>query len=157
MYKSQCLTCHSEGLIASQKFDEKGWSKLLTKMKLFGAQVEPSQEKKLIQFLLGLTKRHQGLQKLSSFEIQKGRFENPPNSGTVSKEITGIYENACAQCHGEVGEGKIGPRLRGRLIPKEIFIQGVRNGRNRMPAFGDSLKEDQILELWRFLQRPSIF
>jgi len=155
IYKSQCLTCHSEGLIASQKFEKKGWNHLLNKMKVFGAQVEPTEETKLIKFLLGLQKRNRGVQKLSSVDVEKIKFENPLVTAPESEETRRIYENNCAQCHGEEGQGKTGPRLRGRLIPKEIFLNAVMNGKNRMPAFGSSFKEDQILNLWGFLQRPN--
>ncbi|NBX83255.1 cytochrome c [bacterium] len=86
---------------------------------------------------------------------QKNRFQLP--SGALKKNIsTGqqIYEKNCASCHGIEGQGKIGPRLRARLIPKDSFFNVIAQGRNSMPAFRETLDGDQLEALWSFLQRP---
>jgi len=156
VYQTQCLICHSEGLSSSQKFDRKGWAKLLVKMKSFGVQVQPEEEEPLIDFLMGLSKRRSNLEEKSSYEIQKLKFQAPDLSSRVNtSEVKKLYEMNCSQCHGEQGEGKIGPRLRSRLIPQEVFVVAVTQGKNRMPAFGEALNASQIRDLWKYLQVPS--
>lgn len=152
-YRNQCLICHTEGLIASQKFDQKGWKKLLLKMRAFGAQIEVDEEDNLIRFLTGLTKRNKVSNKISSYPVQNLKFSAAANQIQNIEESSELYRTSCAQCHGDQGQGLTGPRLRGRLVPKEIFFQTVTMGKNRMPAFGQSLTQDQIVSLWSFLQK----
>jgi mono/diheme cytochrome c family protein len=154
IYVNNCLMCHSEGIISSQRLDKRGWVKTIFKMKHFGANLEPNQEDKLIHFLLRMSQRQSNRPIKSSYFSQSEKFATASNSTILSRDTAQIYSNNCAQCHGLTGEGQIGPRLRGRLIPKENFLQAVRNGKNRMPAFGDSLSDKLILELWNYLQTP---
>ncbi|NBX93300.1 MAG: hypothetical protein EB078_09475 [Proteobacteria bacterium] len=153
VYKNQCLICHSEGIISSQKFDKKGWLKLISKMKKFGADIAPDEEEGLTRFLMGLRKRKPIEEKKSSYSVQRDKFELVKTGAAVSPEPQQLYESTCAQCHGNDGEGKIGPRLKGRLVPKADFVAAVTRGKNRMPAFGDSLTQTQVLGLWQHLQK----
>ena len=154
VYRNQCLICHSEGLIASQRFDKKGWIKLITKMKSFGAAIDKEDEEKLLYFLQNLKKRKLGTPQFSSYEIQKTKYQLPEGTGKDSSGIESLYQSNCAQCHGEQGHGGMGPRLRGRLVPKELFIQAVTKGRNRMPSFENSITPEQVHALWSYLQKP---
>ena len=48
-----------------------------------------------------------------------------------------IFQEACARCHGEAGEGGdgIGPRLVGAGAPPEKVMEQVAEGIGRMPRF----------------------
>lgn len=72
-----------------------------------------------------------------------------------------IYEQACANCHGDDLGGGIGPALgAGTEVADrddEYYIVTITRGRGRMPAFGSTLSDDQIERVIEFLreqQRP---
>jgi mono/diheme cytochrome c family protein len=59
-----------------------------------------------------------------------------------------IYANNCAACHGDRGQGAIGPRLAGQVVARfpsqgdEIAV--VTNGEDGMPAWGGRLSPTEI-------------
>jgi mono/diheme cytochrome c family protein len=69
-----------------------------------------------------------------------------------------IYVAQCARCHGEAGEGLVGPALKDTALDKEslekIIARGAAGG--AMPAWGEEdggpLKKHQIWDLVTFLQ-----
>jgi mono/diheme cytochrome c family protein len=155
IFKNRCLMCHSQGIVSSQKFHPKNWKKTFEKMKHFGAVLEPEEEKPLEEFLKIMTRLNPTSAKSTSYQTKKDLFsvDNPQIRSKVS-EGQKIYDLNCSACHGEQGEGRRGPRLRGRLIPTELFVQAILKGKNLMPAFETSLNSDQVESLWQFLQRP---
>jgi polyvinyl alcohol dehydrogenase (cytochrome) len=57
-----------------------------------------------------------------------------------------VYGENCARCHGEDGQGGSGPSMEGvadRLTEDE-HVEVVRNGRAGMPAWKDTLSDDEI-------------
>jgi len=152
IYKNRCLMCHSEGLILSQPLKEIGWKKLIGKMKLFGAQITETEEPFLLAFLNSIKPRTKEVEQRVSYETESRKYRIDANGTT--KDTRNLYELNCRSCHGVNGEGKIGPRLRGRLIPKYQFLTTVSQGKNSMPAFGEQLKQQEIEWIWAFLQRP---
>lgn len=157
VFKNRCLICHSQGIVSSQKFHPKNWKKTIKKMKHFGAELDPEEEKPLEEFLKIMRKTVSKDPKKTSLKEQKNLFavQNPQNQSKVL-EGQKIYEANCGACHGAEGEGRRGPRLRGRLIPKDLFVQAIVKGKNSMPAFETSISPDQVESLWQFLQRPPI-
>jgi cytochrome c oxidase subunit II len=63
------------------------------------------------------------------------------------------FAAACAPCHGQQGQGLIGPPLKGRPFAAQEIATIVRNGRGAMPPVGKGWDETQLRELTRFLQR----
>ncbi len=59
-----------------------------------------------------------------------------------------IFQQKCQNCHGERGEGRVGPALN-RLAdrPSEQIRTVLLNGRGRMPSFATQLSEAQITAL----------
>jgi len=152
IYKSQCLICHSSGIVESQKIDAEGWKKTISKMKVFGANLEADEEKDLLAYLVKASKQVP-LPFVTTYEEQKARFSGVRDDKIDFASAKKIFEQNCALCHGIKGEGSRGPRLRARIIPKEEFVSSVSLGKNSMPAFESSLSRDQIVELWNWLQR----
>lgn len=80
-------------------------------------------------------------------------------------EAKTMYNQVCANCHGEKGEGgpvKIeGKRLKvpslleghGLEHTDEQFAKQIANGGDGMPAFKDRMNEQQINNMVRFLRR----
>jgi mono/diheme cytochrome c family protein len=59
-----------------------------------------------------------------------------------------IFAAHCSRCHGDNGQGGIGPRLAGRVADRfpvvDDQIAVVTKGRAGMPSFGASLSRDEI-------------
>jgi cytochrome c oxidase subunit II len=63
------------------------------------------------------------------------------------------FAGACAKCHGEEGEGMIGPGLSGSTVANAALVaEIVRNGRGRMPAIGEEWDERQMKALTDYLK-----
>ncbi len=62
-----------------------------------------------------------------------------------------IYDNACAACHGETGQGAQGrgPALSSTLDLSEIMLV-VNDGRNTMPAF-DVFTDQELVDISTFV------
>ena len=64
------------------------------------------------------------------------------------------YLGACAKCHGEEGNGGIGPRLAGNptLQEDQLVERIVRNGREQMPPIGPDWEDRQMEALIQYVQ-----
>jgi cytochrome c oxidase subunit 2 len=63
------------------------------------------------------------------------------------------FAGACAKCHGEEGEGLIGPGLSASTVANAAVVaEIVRNGRGRMPAIGEEWEERQMKALTDYLK-----
>jgi mono/diheme cytochrome c family protein len=76
--------------------------------------------------------------------------------GTAAAKGERIYENYCANCHGEQLQNNsngLSFDLR-RLKPNERlrFVEAVKNGKNKMPPWKDVLGELEIEQLWSYIQ-----
>jgi cytochrome c oxidase subunit II len=60
-----------------------------------------------------------------------------------------IFQGACAPCHGDRGQGLIGPELRGP--DPELLRATVRNGRGAMPAVGRGWNETEMRALVEYV------
>ncbi len=66
-----------------------------------------------------------------------------------------VYNSKCASCHGSAGEGGVGLQLNeGAVLAAypEFAAQValVKEGRDAMPAFADSLSEEEIKAVTRY-------
>ena len=64
------------------------------------------------------------------------------------------FAGACAKCHGDEGEGDIGPPLSGNqlLADAAAVEQVVRQGRGKMPPVGRDWKDRQMEALTDYLE-----
>ena len=60
----------------------------------------------------------------------------------------GVFDANCARCHGPDGSGVTGPPINDGILPivydPTELVTLVTGGRNRMPAWGDTLTADDI-------------
>ena len=63
------------------------------------------------------------------------------------------WQGACAPCHGDEGQGLIGPPLEGRAPDPEQLRTIVRNGRGGMPAVGKGWEDAELQALIRYVTR----
>ena len=79
-------------------------------------------------------------------------FANEPGGGSGNAAKTGpgydVYVSNCARCHGQEGQGGVGPQLAGAVVTafpdakEEIAV--VRDGRDGMPSFAGDLSPAEI-------------
>lgn len=65
-------------------------------------------------------------------------------------------EQQCITCHGEKGEGGIGPSFKGTLPMSrslEDLATRIGTGSGQMPAFKERLSQEQIQELAKFVYK----
>jgi mono/diheme cytochrome c family protein len=57
-----------------------------------------------------------------------------------------LFQQNCAVCHGNTGEGGVGPALAGNQVLEDssAVIDQVLHGGGGMPAFGDRLSDEQV-------------
>jgi len=70
-------------------------------------------------------------------------------------DAAAIFADRCSSCHGSTGGGGIGPGLSGGRVAGafpdiEDQVTVVRDGRGRMPSFGDRLTDDELRAVVRF-------
>lgn len=65
-----------------------------------------------------------------------------------------VYTQFCAQCHGSSGEGGVGPSLDdpSTLADTDELIELVEDGRTAMPAFGETLSQEEIDAVVEYVQ-----
>jgi mono/diheme cytochrome c family protein len=81
----------------------------------------------------------------------------PPNStgGTTVIDGAAMYDQACSGCHGNKGQGEVGPKLNGGAVlqtfkDEDAEVQFVTKGSGSMPAFQGQLSPDQIRAVVEF-------
>jgi cytochrome c oxidase subunit 2 len=64
-----------------------------------------------------------------------------------------IFSGVCAKCHGDEGQGLIGPGLSASSVSNAASVeQIVRNGRGKMPAVGSDWEDRQMKALTDYLR-----
>ena len=79
-------------------------------------------------------------------------FANEPSGGGGSTVKSGpgydVYVSNCARCHGQEGQGGVGPRLAGEVTTAfpdaQDEVAFVRSGRDGMPSFAGQLSPTEI-------------
>jgi cytochrome c oxidase subunit II len=82
-------------------------------------------------------------------------------AGEAQRQETGdsdlgeqIFSGVCAKCHGDKGQGLIGPGLSSSTVSNAASVeQIVRNGRGKMPAVGADWDERQMKALTDYLRQ----
>lgn len=153
--KSRCLTCHTKELIESQRLTPQQWEGVLKKMEAFGVKLEPPERQALLVSLNRLSPEVKApVPSVTQYDTEIGLLQ--PKAGGfpsgVANRGKALFTLYCVACHGEDGAGKIGPRLRGRFIPRQEFWSTVTNGKGVMPPFSNILKKQEIADIHKFIQ-----
>lgn len=79
-------------------------------------------------------------------------------TGPAGPDASGsdLYSQFCARCHSADLSGGIGPAIGegSQLVdrPDSYIAQVLENGRGSMPAFGNTLSEDQVARVIQFIR-----
>jgi mono/diheme cytochrome c family protein len=91
---------------------------------------------------------------VTAFAFVIALFANEPGGGGGAAQGApghDVYLDNCATCHGQEGEGGVGPKLAGEV--SKVFpnasdeVKVVEDGRGRMPSFKSRLSADEIREV----------
>jgi cytochrome c oxidase subunit 2 len=64
-----------------------------------------------------------------------------------------IFDGVCSKCHGDRGQGRIGPGFSATTVSSAASVADiVRNGRGRMPAVGEGWSDEQMEALTSYLR-----
>ena len=155
-----CNVCHSMEMIEQQQLTLPQWKAEITKMIGWGATLPKDYEEIMAEHLhkkfrpertAELPRIEPELALKESHQSDQAAVSNAERNAPATAEL---YARQCANCHGPEGHGnEIGPRLTGRpsLTRPEQFLDLVVGGRNRMPAFAATLKNDDLNALRRWL------
>lgn len=80
----------------------------------------------------------------------------------AQNDAASIYKSKCAVCHGADGNGATGighmdgtRNFHAQLVANEsdkVWFDITKDGKNKMPAYGASLSNDQIHDLVKFIR-----
>src|SRR4051794_20827865 len=62
-----------------------------------------------------------------------------------------FMQSRCFACHGELGEGRVGPALAGDCILAFVAAR-ILIGKGQMPAFGDQLSDADIASVAQYIR-----
>ena len=85
---------------------------------------------------------------------QQAAAQQAPSAPAAADEGRAIYAERCSHCHGFglLNAGTITPDLRRFPDDRQRFVATVKQGKNnRMPPWGDILKDDDIAALWAYV------
>lgn len=157
--KNKCLTCHTEGLIQSQRLTSNQWENELKKMETLGDVLNAEEKTLILDYLnfhfnpeANLRSSH-----LTNYDKLKTEIEGLPSLPKGNwKRGKKLFLKHCTNCHGTQAEGNLGPRLAGRVIPNFLFWSTVMTGKGIMPPFEKLLKKSEIADVQSFIQNLEV-
>ncbi|AGA26166.1 c-type cytochrome [Singulisphaera acidiphila] len=159
--RDNCLICHSEEMVISQRLTQPQWKAEVEKMVGFGSPLPPDQTDTLITYLSeqysdstpsALPARIRYTQALE--QVKPTTAEIPPHGSQADQGAT-LFATHCAACHAPTAQGlDLGPNLVevATLLRPADFLNVVRTGRHRMPGFQLILNPDQEKDILAWLQ-----
>ncbi len=158
---NNCLSCHSQDMLAQQRLTAAQWAKVVTKMHGWGAPMEDQKEIDAVAaHLASLYGPDAGPYTMPVMLAEHAEAALAPlpdgafASGDAEKGAA-LYKELCATCHGANAQGdKLGVNLVDRplLYRAPEFAERSRIGRGKMPAF-PTLTDPQIASLLAHLRK----
>lgn len=135
-----CLSCHTMAMLEQQRLTEAQWTKVVTKMVGWGANLEPSDQPALIAWLAGSFGPDAGAygeETGSEPELTSAILptEDRVFAGGNAEHGKALFVDRCSGCHGPDARGHIGVNLVDRpfLYRADAFAATIRKGRGKMP------------------------
>lgn len=156
-----CLSCHTEDMVAQQRLTATQWANVVKKMHGWGSPVEPKSIDALVAYLAatyGLSAEPYRVPTISAVDAAAALAPQPDGAfaGGDAKRGAVSYHDLCAACHAQDGRGDaLGVNLVDRplLYRAADFSHTVRVGRGRMPSFGsDAVPDGQLADLLAHLR-----
>ncbi len=155
--RKACLSCHAEDMLAQQRLTAAQWTKVVTKMKGWGAGLQDADVAPLSAWLAERYGTDAGAWQapviapaVLSAELEK-TSDGPFANGDVTKGKA-MYERKCIGCHAADGRGDIGILLVDRPFVWRAadFADVIRKGKGGMPAM--SLSDTEIADTLAYVR-----
>jgi len=135
-----CLSCHSEEMLLQQRLTEAQWTKTVTKMAGWGANLDPADKDALIKYLAANYGPDAGVFEpaMVTAEAAAQALEPTPDGPYANGVVDhgkAAFIDKCSGCHGQDAHGSIGVNLVERpfLYRAGDVAEVVRRGRGKMP------------------------
>ncbi len=158
-----CLSCHTEHMLAQQRLTQAQWTKTVTKMVGWGANLDASEVTPLVAYLSESYGPDAGPVAIETISADDALAELAPTpdapfpAGDPEKGKA-LFIDKCSGCHGQDARGSIGVLLIDRPI---LYRAGdlakiVRKGRGKMLpiALSDAEVSDVLAHLRRLKNAP---
>jgi mono/diheme cytochrome c family protein len=163
--EENCLICHSEDMIASQRLTPAQWKSEIEKMVNWGAPLPKEAESPLIDYLARRYSAQAAPPALTRAALKDVDSLELPGAGPGVAPIDAdpargerIYAANCATCHGPTAlGGDLGPSLTGKAIlthPRE-YDGILRQGLRRMPGFQTVMNSKDQADVLEWLRRQT--
>lgn len=155
--KNACLSCHSMEMLEQQRLTEAQWTKVVTKMQGWGANLEPTDAPRLIAWLSASFGPDAGAWVVREDEAADLlRPLEPSDDGNYANGKAdhgkALFQDRCSGCHGPEARGHIGVNLVDRpfLYRAEDFARTIRKGRGKMPP--TKIEDAEVADLLAHLR-----
>lgn len=153
---ARCEVCHSADLITQQRLDREKWTAIVNKIIHWGAQVSPSEQEVLMNYLVA----HYYPAAAPERRLVKGTTSGSALRGTVrypageSHRGEALFAAHCLACHGAGAVGMVGPKLAATpiLLEQERFWETLLEGRGAMPPWREALSPQEIADILAWLK-----
>lgn len=158
LVKGACLSCHSEEMLAQQRLTEAQWTKTVTKMVSWGANLEPRDTAPLTVWLAATYGPDAGAYVAAPIDVDAAAAEiaplpDGPFAGGDAERGRALYTDKCSGCHGPEARGHIGVLLVDRpfLYRAQSFAETVRRGRGKMTPI--AMTDPELADVLAHLRR----
>jgi mono/diheme cytochrome c family protein len=158
LVKNACLSCHSEEMLLQQRLTPAQWSKVVTKMAGWGANLEPNEAAPLAAWLAATYGPDAGPYEPTPMQAGEAAAEIAPLpdglfAGGDAERGRPLYIDKCSGCHGADARGHIGVLLIDRpfLYRAADFADTIRRGRGKMTPI--ALSDPEIADILAHLRR----
>ena len=158
-----CLSCHTEQMLAQQRLTQPQWTKTVTKMVGWGANLDATEVAPLVAYLSATYGPDAGPYAVQTISADDALAELAPTpdapfpAGDPDKGKA-LFIDKCSGCHGQDARGSIGVLLIDRpiLYRAADLAKMVRKGRGKMLpiALSDADVGDVLAHLRRLRNPP---
>ena len=159
--RENCMICHSDDLIRSQRLTPKQWKAEVEKMVGWGSPLPAELQSPLVEYLSAeypadappAAVEKESLRQLTEANRTVSPLHLPKGDAGRGKML---YDNNCANCHGADAQGaELGPNLVEKpvLLSETAYSEVVRKGRGRMPGFSSLINPAAEADLLTWLQQ----
>jgi mono/diheme cytochrome c family protein len=158
LMRSACLSCHSEEMLAQQRLTHAQWTKTVTKMAGWGANLEPKDTAGLTAWLAASYGPEAGPYEAAPIDVAAAQAElaplpDGPFANGDAERGRALYTDRCSGCHGPEARGHIGVLLVDRpfLYRASEVADVVRRGRGKMTPI--AMTDPELADVLAHLRR----
>lgn len=157
-----CLSCHTEHMLAQQRLTPAQWTKTVTKMVGWGANLDAAEVAPLVAYLsasYGPDAGPYAVETISADDalVELGPTPDDPIPAGDADKGKAVFIDKCSGCHGQDARGGIGVLLIDRpiLYRANDLAKTVRKGRGKMlPVRITDAELGDVLAHLRRLRNP---